>query len=207
MASTKTRCGQTEKKPLAIIWAIIRRFDEFVRSLQHSVETDYQPLVSLFGKMELGALPPRIQRLRLKLMQYHFRMLCVPGKLLATADTLSGNPANTTSNENHLDMLNSFAISAVEAAPEGLPIRIRDAQAAQEADGECSLLGYCEKGWPEKHKLPLHITKHWAMRGDVYLPRNSAQDLQVIDTRRILIFVHEGHQGVNKCANRASDSV
>lgn len=59
-----------------------------------------RPTISLsllLGNMEIDLLPPRIQRFRLKLTSYQFKVLYVPGKLLATAYTLSRAPVNTPS--------------------------------------------------------------------------------------------------------------
>nr|XP_037273151.1 uncharacterized protein LOC119165061 [Rhipicephalus microplus] len=136
MTETEQRYSQTEKEALATTWAI-QRFDECVRGITFDVETDHLPLVSLFGKMELDMLPPRIQRLRLKTMRYQFRMLHVPGKLLATA------------------------AQVVSGMSEALPLSPEDVRQAQESDGECrALTSFCQNGWPQKSKLPLHLSQY-----------------------------------------------
>lgn len=145
MTSTEQRYSQTEKEALATTWAI-QRFDEFVRGITFDVETDHLPLLSLLGKMELDMLPPRIQRLRLKTMQYQFRMLHVPGKLLATADALSRitHKASTP-----VDTVELFAAQVVGCMSEVLPLRPEDVRQAQESDGECkALISFCQQGWP-----------------------------------------------------------
>lgn len=91
LTPTERRYSQTEKEALAITWAV-QRFEEYVRGLQFFLETDHQPLVALLGSIDVDLLPPRIQRFRLKLMRFQYRVLHVPGKLLATADTLSRAP-------------------------------------------------------------------------------------------------------------------
>lgn len=77
-----------------ITWAITR-FDQYLRGLFFTVESDHQPLVALLGHKDLDQLPLRIQRMRIKLMRYQFQVKYVPGKLLATADTLSRAPCDT----------------------------------------------------------------------------------------------------------------
>lgn len=84
MMTTEQRYSQTEKETLAVTWAIMRSFNEFVRGRNFAFQADNQRLVTLFSKMELDMLPPCVQRLCLKLIHYQFTMQYVPGKLLAT---------------------------------------------------------------------------------------------------------------------------
>ncbi|XP_070385024.1 uncharacterized protein [Dermacentor albipictus] len=157
MTDTEKRYSQTEKEALAMTWAI-QRFDEFVHGIPFDVESDHLPLVSLLGKMELDMLPPRIQRLRLKTMRYQFRMLHVPGKLLATADTLS---RITYKPPTPLDTIELFAAQVVGCTSEVLPLSPKDVRQAQESDRECkALASYCQNGLPEKTTIPLHLTKY-----------------------------------------------
>ncbi|XP_037515008.1 uncharacterized protein K02A2.6-like [Rhipicephalus sanguineus] len=95
-ADSKQRYSQTEKEALAAAWAV-KQFEEYVRGLHFTIETDHLPLTSLLCSMDVDALPPRIQRIRLKLMRYQYTVLYVPGKLLATADTLSRAPVTSAS--------------------------------------------------------------------------------------------------------------
>lgn len=82
---------QIEKEALAVAWAV-QRFDEFLRGLQFLIETDHQPLVKLLGSADLDIMSPRVQRFRIRLLPYQFSIRYVPGKFLATADTLSRDP-------------------------------------------------------------------------------------------------------------------
>lgn len=56
------------------------------------IETDHQPLIAISKKC-LGDMPPRLQRLFLRLMKYDYLFSYVPGKLLVLADTLSRAPS------------------------------------------------------------------------------------------------------------------
>ncbi|XP_037504914.1 uncharacterized protein K02A2.6-like [Rhipicephalus sanguineus] len=185
-------------------------FDEFVCGITFDVETDHLPLVSLLGKMELDMLPPRIQRLRLKTMQYQFRMLHVPGKLLATADTLSRitHKASTP-----VDTVELFAAQVVGCMSEVLPLRPEDVRQAQESDAECkALISFCQQGWPRKTKLPLHVSKYASVADEL-----SVCDGILLKGPRIVIpsslrpavltLLHEGHQGINRTKALARESV
>lgn len=209
MTDTEQRYSQTEKEALATAWAI-QRFDEFVRGINFDVETDHQPLVSLFGKMELDMLPPRVQRLRLKTMRYQFQMLYVPGKLLATADTLSRIPPKAPC---PLDTVELFATDVVDSTSEVLPVSLEDVRKAQGSDGECSaLISFCQRGWPQRSKLPLHLGKYAAVMDELsvcngVLLKGACLVIPSSLRLQVLTLLHEGHQGINRSKARARESV
>ena len=91
LTPTEQRYAQVEKEALALTWAC-ERFSDFILGLHFVLETDHKPLVSLLGGQALDALPPRIQRFRMRLMRYSYDVIHVPGKTLTTADTLSRAP-------------------------------------------------------------------------------------------------------------------
>nr|XP_050042515.1 uncharacterized protein K02A2.6-like [Dermacentor andersoni] len=209
MTDTEQRYSQTEKEVLATTWAI-QRFDEFVRGIPFDVESDHLPLISLLGKMELDVLPPRIERLRLKTMRYQFRMLHVPGKLLATADTLS---RITYQPPTPLDTIELFAIQIVGCTSEVLPLSPNDVRQAQESDGECkAFASYCQNAWPKKTTIPLHLSKYASVADEL-----SVCDGVLLKGARIVIpsslrpavftLLHEGHQGINRTKALARESV
>lgn len=209
MTATEQRYSQTEKEALAATWAM-RRFDEFVRGINFAVETDHQPLVTLFGKMELDMLPPRVQRLRLKLMHYQFTMQYVPGKLLATADALSRIPPKVSA---PLDTVELFATEVVSNASSTLPLNPDDIKRAQSTDGECTyLISLAQRDWPHKKKLPLHLTKYAAVANEItvcdgLLLKGPCIVVPTSLRPAVLNLLHDGHQGVNRCKAKARDSV
>lgn len=210
LTPTEQRYSQTEKEALAITWAV-QRFDEYVRGLQFLVETDHLPLTSLFGSMDVDMLPPRVQRLRLKLMRYQFRVLHVPGKLLATADTLSRAPLGQVLPA--VGAVELFVESVVQSIQDKSPVRLDRLRQEQASDGECViLLKYCEQGWPVKPKVAVNLLKYWKHRGeftvcDGLLLKGSRLVVPASLQGEVLGFIHEGHQGVNRCRARARDSV
>nr|XP_037285108.1 uncharacterized protein K02A2.6-like [Rhipicephalus microplus] len=209
MTETEQRYSQTEKEALATTWAI-QQFDEFVRGITFDVETDHLPLVSLFGKMELDMVPPRIQRLRLKTMRYQFRMLHVPGKLLATADTLS---RITQKASLPLDTVELFAAQVVSGMSEALPLSPEDVRQAQESNGECrALTFFCHNGWPQKSKLPLHLSQYASAADELsvchgVLLKGARMVIPHSLRPAVLTLLHEGHQGINRTKALARESI
>lgn len=76
-----TFLAQLEKEALALTWACER----FILGLHFKLETDHTLLVSLLGGQALDALPPRIQRFRMRLMSNSYTIKHIPGKSLTTA--------------------------------------------------------------------------------------------------------------------------
>ena len=58
------------------------------------VETDHTPLIPLLGHKGLVELPPRIERLRMRLLRFQYTIIHVRGKDLITADALSRQPVS-----------------------------------------------------------------------------------------------------------------
>ncbi|XP_037515497.1 uncharacterized protein K02A2.6-like [Rhipicephalus sanguineus] len=85
--------------------------------------------------------------------------------------------------------------------------------AAQESDGECkALISFCQRGWPPKTKLPLHVSKYAFVADEL-----SVCDGILLKGPRIVIpsslrpavltLLHEGHQGINRTKALARESV
>ncbi|XP_037579458.1 uncharacterized protein K02A2.6-like [Dermacentor silvarum] len=211
LTPTERRYSQTEKEALAACWAV-QSFEEYVRGLQFFLETDHQPLVALLGSMDVHLLPPRIQRFRLKLMRFQYQVLYVPGKLLATADTLSRAPLDS-SPYNRVNQVELFVQEVVRSFPDIVSPQLEHLRQAHANDGVCSLLlQYCANGWPRQSHLPLHVKRYWQHQGDL-----SVCEGLLLKGSRIVVpsalqsgtleLLHDGHQGINRCKALARESV
>ena len=69
-----------------------------------------------------------------------------------------------------------------------------------------SILKYCREGWPEKSALNETLQPYWAFRGEF-----KVQGVRLVIPKilhgEILVKIHEGHQGIVKCRERAKSSV
>lgn len=81
------------EETLAIVW-VCDRFECYllVRDEPFVIETDHKPLVTILDKQDLEQGPPRIQRLKMQIIQYYIEVVYVPGKTLPVADVLSRHP-------------------------------------------------------------------------------------------------------------------
>ena len=64
----------------------------YLIGLSFTIETDHKPLLALLGTKAFDDLPPRVQRFRLRLLRFTYKITYVPGKALITADALSRAP-------------------------------------------------------------------------------------------------------------------
>ena len=79
---------------LAIVWEA-QKFHTYVYGRRVIVETDHQPLESIF-RNSLNDAPPRLQRMLLKLTKYDLDVRYVPGKQQIISDCLSRAPLSDT---------------------------------------------------------------------------------------------------------------
>lgn len=213
LTETESRYATIEKEALGTTWAC-ERFHIYLIGKDFTLETDHKPLVPLLGSKDLDLLPARIQRFRLRLMRFRYKVVHVPGKDLRIADALSRAPSTPPDKrDRELEHESTAFISAIMQNLPATDRRLEEIRAHQAEDDVCrSLKKYCLDGWPEKHHLQGLMTQYWSYRGDITL----YDGLLVYGTRivipssmrqDILDKLHEGHQGITKTRERAKESV
>ena len=214
LTPTEQRYAQVEKEALGLTWAC-ERFRNFLIGKHFQMETDHKPLLSLLGSQALDALPPRIQRFRMRLMRYSYSISHVPGKCLWTADTLSRAPVEREENPADKELFEDTNIY-VDMVLENLPASadyLEELREQLRRDSVCArVMQLCAEGWLT------HGSKEPALR--LYSAEQAfltVQDGVLLKGHRLVIpstmrndvlaKLHEGHQGVVKCRQRARQSV
>uniref|UniRef100_A0A8C7WMF3 Gypsy retrotransposon integrase-like protein 1 n=2 Tax=Oryzias sinensis TaxID=183150 RepID=A0A8C7WMF3_9TELE len=214
LTPTEQRYAQIEKEALALIWAC-ERFRNFLIGKHFQMETDHKPLLSLLGSQQLDALPPRIQRFKMRLMRYSYSISHVPGKSLWTADMLSRAPLLNNETPDDKELLEDTNIY-VDRIMENLPAStfyLDHLKQELQQDSVCArVMQLCEQGWPTHYNGEPAIRPYWAERASL-----SVQDGLLLKGDRLVIpsslrngvltTLHESHQGVLKCRERARQSV
>lgn len=77
LSETERRYTQIEKEGLALAW---EKFSVFLLGMKFEIQTDHKSLVPLLSTRDLSAVPPRIQRFKMRLMKFNFTITHVPGK-------------------------------------------------------------------------------------------------------------------------------
>ena len=214
MSSTEQRYAQIEKEALATTWAC-ERFSDFLLGKTFHVETDHKPLVSLLGQKTLDQLPPRIQRFRMRLMRFNYSIAHVAGKDLITADTLSRAPIVEHRQPQDVSFEQDCQ-AYVNAVLKTLPItekRLLELKQAQVDDATCQRIQtYCQQGWPDRarlrpdEKVYLQVAAELTVQQGLLL-KGSRLVIPLAMRPSILEKIHEGHQGITKCRERAKQSV
>ena len=213
MTPTEQRYAQIEKEALALTWAS-ERYSEYLIGMDFHIQTDHKPLVPLFSVKPLDKLPLRVQRFRLRMMRFCYTISHVPGKDLIVADMLSRAPVGNPMQDNH--DLEAEGNVYIEMVLKHLPASdklLEEIKEKQNQDETCQQLKkYCLQGWPDKHQLTgslkqcyqvaaeLSVQNGILMRGNrILIP--AEMRLQMLDK------LHQGHQGIEKCRQRARVSV
>lgn len=197
LTPTEQRYAQVEKEALAVTWACERLSDYLIGKPFH-IETDHKPLVPLLGSKNLNEMPPRIQRLRMRLLRFQYSISHVPGKSLTTADALSRAPINQEQQsglqEEEIALYAHSVLSEIPASDR----RLEEIRERQEEDEVCrQLTAYCQLGWPEKDRVPEALKGYWSERGEITLVRGlllKASRVIIPSCMRIEILdrLHEG---------------
>ena len=92
----------------------------YIYGQEFEIETDRKPLVAIFKKSLIDS-PPRIQRSRLGLQKYEFKLSYVPGKWMHAPDALSRASLKVTSkSDHHIEAHVDGIIAVLQATDEKL---------------------------------------------------------------------------------------
>ena len=211
LTETQTRYCQIEKETLAIQFGL-EAFRQYVYGNYVVVETDHKPLLGLLEK-PIASCTPRIQRMRLQLMRFEFRVVYKPGRELFIADTLSRAPSSrlyeTDVTQHCEDQVHSILDQVIPLST----TRSRWA-AATEADDTLKLIkAILVAGWPEKKNLcPVQAKPFWQVRdglieADGLILFGSRVVVPMAMRREVMEGVHDGHFGEVKSVLRARSAV
>ena len=122
LSAAEKKYSQLEKEALVIIFAV-KKFHRYLIGRHFMIESDHQPLKSLFG--ENNKIPQmassRIQRWAIVLSAYTYTIRYKPGKQLSNADALSRLPSPVTTTqdcvpEDVVMVINHLSSTCVSAA-------------------------------------------------------------------------------------------
>lgn len=214
LTEAETRYAQIEKEQLAGVWAC-ERFDRYLVGLkQFKLVTDHKPLVPLINSRSLDNVPIRCQRLLMRLMRFNAVAEYAPGKTLLVADTLSRSPLTNSSNVSETDSEVTHYVDSVVSAIPASTSKMDEIRQATAQDAEMlSVKQLIKNGWPDhSQSVPADARAYFQVRAElseysglilkgsrIVVPRSLRAE--------ILHRIHEGHQGLVKCRERAQSSV
>ena len=211
LTAAEQRYAQIEKETLAIVFGM-DKFKQLVYGRSDvTIETDHKPLESIFSK-PLNQAPMRIQKMRLKLQPYQFKVVWKPGKEIPVADALSRSHlpdyGETLINDEEM-----VCECIVESIPFSEPKQIKLKEETVKDRALIKLMDIIMTGWPEnRQQTPSDVHPYWDYRDElaVYDGIVFRGDRVVIPQSmrpNMLSIIHQGHLGIVLSKRRARDVI
>ncbi len=209
LTDTQKRYPQIEKELLAIVYGC-EKFKQYLYGKQVQVESDHEPLESLFKK-GLHKAPPTLQRMLMRLRAFDLHVAYKPGKDLHIADTLS----RTYLQEQTEQLLEvELEVSLLSAHLQISEEKLSQFKTATAEDGELQLvMKVVQSGWPvQVTRVPAEIKKYWTFREELSCSEGLVfkNSILVVPQRlraEMLQKIHESHLSVVKCKESARDAL
>jgi hypothetical protein len=207
LSETEKNYAQIEKECLALYWAA-EKFKEYITGIHIILESDHKPLVQILQTKPMDELSPRLLRFRLKLMRFDYEVQYTPGKQLSVADALFRQPLPDTGS----DMEKGLTIRTLinDNISDDYLIKICS---EQKLCIKCNRLKeYTINGWPRTNKIESELKQYYQYRYNFSIESgillyNSRIVIPDKLQKEILNKIHEGHQGISKCRQRAKQAV
>ncbi|XP_071118404.1 uncharacterized protein [Haliotis cracherodii] len=204
MTKTQVNYAQIEKELLAIVFAC-EKFHDYILGKDVTVETDHQPLISIYKKA-LFAAPARLQRMLLRLQQYDLKLVYKKGEELHVADTLSRAFLKDDSNIPDYEEFEVITVLPMTDA------RSEQLKAETGRDPELVLIRqYVKHGLPQyKRDVHQEAWKYFSFRDEITESDNILfkGDKVIVPTslwHDYTKHIHQGHLSAERCKGRARD--
>ncbi len=208
LTPTEQRYAQIEKETLAFVRAC-ERFSCYLIGKHFLLKTDHKQLLST---KHLDDLPPRLQRFRMRFMRYSYKINHVAGKQYVTPDTLS-RMNNATDAESALMEDTNIYLAQIRESFSASKSRLDEIRYELKKVSLCSqIMRFHEHGWPRIVQANDKLRPYWLERDmisilDRLLLHGTRLIIPVSLQRPILINIHQAHQELEKCRQRARKSV
>ena len=205
LTDIEKRYAQVEKECLALTWAC-ERFSDYLIGSQFTLQTDHKPLTSLLSpQCALDDVPPRIQRMRTRLVRFDFVTEYIPGSQLGTADVLSRFPLTNQPQLNDTsDIIEGYVSTIITSLPL-TDVMIKKLILATAANTTLQhAITYCTTSWPDVNDLTLDLKSYWHSRDlltiqDNLILYNSRIAVPSFLRQETLTALHAGHLSIEKC--------
>ena len=214
LTETEKRYSNIKRDLLATVFAL-ERLNHYTLGRTITVQSDHQPLQSIWKKSIVSAIP-RLQRLLLRLAHYdsiNIEFLC--GKQNVIADVLSRvcplQSNNSKVKDTNIDIIPVHHI--MQSAPVS-QARLQELRLATQSDPTlCSLSKTVYEGWPQSRKdCPEQLLEFWNFRQEISEENGilyKSHRLIVPHSERLetLIVLHMGYYALDKMQLRALETV
>lgn len=197
LTATERRYSQIEREALGCVWAV-EHFRTYLWGGKFTLQTDHKPLIYMFNPEKATMLPPRIQRLGMRLHPYEYNIEHVVGKC-NIADSLSRLPLSVAEDSEYVDTYMERVLSIISSDVPAMTLDdIR--KDTQEDDTLNQLISIIETGqWPTHMTEELQSYKKYAEELSTHnglILRAHRIVLPKSKTKQAMQIAHETHQGV-----------
>ena len=204
--------AQIEKELLASVWAC-EKFQRYLVGLPHiKILTDHKPLIPLVNDRDVHDTPVRCQRLLIRMMRFNVTAEYVKGRDMVVADALSRMPL--ASQLSTTDKEVNAHVNAVRFCQPASDRKLDDIRPHTSEDlGLQSAIHYTLMGWPRQKNdvvdiaQPYHHVRAELSVADGLLLRGCRIVIPPKMRDEVLSRIHDGHQGITKCRERAKQAV
>ena len=217
LTKTEQNYQNLEREALGTIWGM-EKFHYFLYGKEFTLETDQKPLVSIYKK-HMVDISPRVQRLIVRSFPYQpFTVVYKKGKDIPVADALSRvTPMDPEDNIKlpiiAINMITKLVLTST-FTQDNFSRKLDRIRKSTSQDNQLTRLSrYINTGFPcEKKNLPRDLEDYWNCRDML-----SIENGLVTCGSRIIVphemraemlqYIHEGHQGKERCLLRARNTV
>jgi len=201
LTPTESRYSQLEREALAAVWAC-ERLHRFIFGSEFTLITDHKPLIVLLGQRNVK-LSARMERWRLRLEPYAYRIIYRPGKD-NPADWMSRHPINDTESNDRSQTVADEYINFIIDNTVPKSMTAEEIRAATDADETLQqVIKHVERGdWhkstaDDRMKPYLHLKDELNVQDGILLRGTRIVIPETLRDRTIKL-AHEGHQGLVK---------
>ena len=213
LTETEQRYSNIERELLAIVFAL-ERLNHYTFGRTTTVQSDHQPLQSIWKKSIVSA-SPLLQRLLPRLAHYDINIEFLWGKENVISDALSRvcplQSDNSKTKESNIDVIPLHHIT--QSAPVS-QTRLQVLRLAMQYDPTLqSLKKTLHEGWPQSRKdCPKQLLEFWNFRQEIseedgILYKNHRLIMPHSKRLETLKVLHLGHYAVDKMQLRALETV
>lgn len=205
---TQQAYAQIEKETLAIVFGC-ERFHQYIYGKNFIVESDHKPLEAIFKK-PLHECPARLQRMRMKLLQYDATIVYKKRKELYLADALSRASIDDKENvmQEELEAQVGLITESINITRNQVERFIEETKKDKTLQNVIKLV---RTGWPDqKNAVPDSAKPYFTFKEDLHeikelLFKNNCLVVPTSLRSEMLEKIHFNHMGIEKCKLRARE--
>ena len=217
LTKTEQNYQNLEQEALGTIWGM-KKFHYFLYGKEFTLETDQKPLVSIYKK-HMADISPRVQRLIVRSFPYlPFHVVYKKGKDIPVADALSRvTPMDPEDNIQlpiiAVNMITTHILMSVHPQ-DTVSKKLDRLRKSTAQDNQLTRLShYINTGFPcDKKNLPTDLQEFLNHREALSIENGliTCGNRIIVPNEmraKMLQYIHEGHQGKERCLLRARNTV